>query len=252
VLAERGVPFFRRLSTAHEYESDVVDEFLLALRVFANPRDHLHISELARRWGPSGSDDGWLVNTEDGLDLIERISERANPVVIDALRAIARRTQRLDIAVGIEVLRHHADSLTVEERRAIYDDTEVLLNEWGQYLRRSNINARTIGGLLSSMALGVTQRGQGEGIALLTVHSAKGLEFDVVFIVGMAEGVFPDFRTRGKPREIAEEKRNAFVAITRSKRLLYISYPATRQMPWGEVRRMNPSPYIRELGLLKG
>jgi ATP-dependent exoDNAse (exonuclease V) beta subunit len=49
--------------------------------------------------------------------------------------------------------------------------------------------------------------------ALLTVHSSKGLEFEVVFIVGMAEGVFPDYRSQGKPTEMAEEKRNAFVAV---------------------------------------
>ena len=60
------------------------------------------------------------------------------------------------------------------------------------------------------------QGGSGEGVALLTVHSSKGLEFDVVFLA-TAEGTFPDWRATGA-KEQAEEVRNAFVAVTRSKR----------------------------------
>jgi DNA helicase II / ATP-dependent DNA helicase PcrA len=75
------------------------------------------------------------------------------------------------------------------------------------------------------------------------VHSSKGLEFDVVFMAGMADGVFPDYRATGA-KERAEEARNAFVATTRSRRLLYLTYPLTRVMPWGDVRRQRPSPFL--------
>jgi DNA helicase-2/ATP-dependent DNA helicase PcrA len=101
---------------------------------------------------------------------------------------------------------------------------------------------------MSSKALGATQKAGREGVALLTVHSSKGLEFDVVFIAGMAEGSFPDYRS-SLGRELLEERRNAFVAVTRSKRLLYLSYPLTRMMPWGDRRRQSPSRFIREAGL---
>jgi DNA helicase-2/ATP-dependent DNA helicase PcrA len=73
------------------------------------------------------------------------------------------------------------------------------------------------------------------------------LEFEVVFIVGMAEGVFPDYRSQSKSRELAEEKRNAFVAVTRSRRLLYFSYPRRRMMPWGDIRVSKPSPFLNQI-----
>lgn len=76
--------------------------------------------------------------------------------------------------------------------------------------------------------------------------SSKGLEFDVVFIAGMAEGTFPDYRAISA-KEQAEERRNAFVAVTRSKRLLYFSYPATRVMPWGGVHQQTPSRFLSNL-----
>jgi DNA helicase-2/ATP-dependent DNA helicase PcrA len=61
----------------------------------------------------------------------------------------------------------------------------------------------------------------------------------------MAEGSFPDYRTRSKS-ELLEEGRNAFVAVTRSKRLLILSYPKIKKMPWGDYRSQYPSRYLRE------
>jgi DNA helicase-2/ATP-dependent DNA helicase PcrA len=71
------------------------------------------------------------------------------------------------------------------------------------------------------------------------------MEFDVVFLIGMTEGTFPDYRAKGNALE--EERRNAFVAVTRSKRLLYLTYPKTRVMPWGDVKRQEASRYIRQI-----
>jgi DNA helicase-2/ATP-dependent DNA helicase PcrA len=93
------------------------------------------------------------------------------------------------------------------------------------------------------MALGVTTLSNEQGVALLTVHSAKGLEFDVVFLIGMNEGTFPDYRARGAALE--EERRSAFVAVTRSRRLLFMSYPNEKIMPWGDAKRQQPSRYLQ-------
>jgi DNA helicase-2/ATP-dependent DNA helicase PcrA len=100
------------------------------------------------------------------------------------------------------------------------------------------------------MALGTSQQLNSDGVALLTVHSSKGLEFEVVFLIGMAEGVFPDYRAQGRSTEMAEERRNAFVAVTRSRRLLYFSYPKRRMMPWGDVRVSKPSPFLGQISSL--
>ncbi len=96
---------------------------------------------------------------------------------------------------------------------------------------------------MSSKALGATQQASREGVALLTVHSSKGLEFEVVFIAGMAEGVFPDYRAKTR-KEQDEESRNAFVAVTRAKRLLYLTWPRSRRMPWGDQRPQQPSRFL--------
>jgi DNA helicase-2/ATP-dependent DNA helicase PcrA len=123
-----------------------------------------------------------------------------------------------------------------------------MLREWDQYLRSGSSQTRALPGFLSSMALGTSQQIKSDGAAaLLTVHSSKGLEFEVVFIVGMAEGVFPDYRSQGKPTEMAEEKRNVFVAVTRSRRLLYFSYPKQRMMPWGDIRVSKPSLFLNQV-----
>ena len=95
------------------------------------------------------------------------------------------------------------------------------------------------------VALGATQQHQAGGLALLTVHSAKGLKFDVLVVVGLADGVFPDYRARGKALE--EERRNAFVAVTRAKRILVLSYPQSRMMPWGDSRIQQQSPFFQAI-----
>jgi DNA helicase-2/ATP-dependent DNA helicase PcrA len=73
---------------------------------------------------------------------------------------------------------------------------------------------------------------------------SKGLEFDVVFIIGLNEGVFPDYRSLGDSAQLNEEQHNMFVSITRSKRLCYLTYPQKRIMPWGDLRDQAPSRYI--------
>ena len=65
----------------------------------------------------------------------------------------------------------------------------------------------------------------------------------------MVEGTFPDYRARDSIA-LQEEKRNAFVAVTRSKRVLIFSYPKKKKMPWGDIRPQKPSRYLKELGLI--
>ena len=247
-LRSRAIPFYKRLTANHENESEIVDDFQLALRVVANPRDRLHFAALSRKWKiaePAPTNDA-LVSLTNMVAVVVEASARAKAVVA-AVSSVLRNTARLDLMPAFKVLASYADTLAEAEKLPIYEDIAVFRQEWDTYLR-SDASQQTIAGFMSSKALGATQKASREGVALLTVHSSKGLEYDVVFVAGMAEGSFPDYRSTAG-RELLEERRNAFVAFTRSKRLLYLTYPKTRLMPWGDRRGQAPSRFLKEAGL---
>ena len=83
-------------------------------------------------------------------------------------------------------------------------------------------------------------------VTLMTLHAAKGLEFPVVFLAGMDEGVFPHQRTFNIPSEMEEERRLMYVGVTRAEEKLYLTSAKRRQM-WGEYKYYNPSRFIEEI-----
>ncbi|MCI7804687.1 MAG: UvrD-helicase domain-containing protein [Oscillospiraceae bacterium] len=85
-----------------------------------------------------------------------------------------------------------------------------------------------------------------DAVVLMTVHSAKGLEFNNVFAVGMEDGIFPSGRCFGSDEEIEEERRLAYVAITRAKKHLYLSSSAQRML-FGSTQRNVTSRFIKEI-----
>ena len=87
---------------------------------------------------------------------------------------------------------------------------------------------------------------ESNNVTLMTLHSAKGLEFPTVFIAGMDEGIFPSQRTLQVPSEIEEERRLMYVGITRAKEKLYL-VSSKRRQTWGEYRYYNPSRFIEEI-----
>jgi DNA helicase-2/ATP-dependent DNA helicase PcrA len=79
-------------------------------------------------------------------------------------------------------------------------------------------------------------------VRLMTVHSAKGLGFPVVFLTGMVEGLFPLLRSLNDPRDLEEERRLCYVAITRTQDKLYLTYPKLHQ-----GRHQNPSRFVVDM-----
>ena len=89
--------------------------------------------------------------------------------------------------------------------------------------------------------------GTGDGmVTLMTLHNAKGLEFPVVFLTGLEDGVFPHMRTFGEDSEMEEERRLAYVGITRARQRLYISRAAIRSA-WGQTQYNPQSRFIDEI-----
>ncbi|WP_026270428.1 DNA helicase PcrA [Salinispora pacifica] len=83
-------------------------------------------------------------------------------------------------------------------------------------------------------------------VTLMTLHTAKGLEFPVVFLTGLEDGVFPHARTFGDNHELEEERRLAYVGITRARQRLYLSRAVTRSA-WGQPAYNAPSRFLAEL-----
>jgi DNA helicase-2/ATP-dependent DNA helicase PcrA len=83
-------------------------------------------------------------------------------------------------------------------------------------------------------------------VTLMTLHTAKGLEYPVVFIVGMEDGVFPHLRSLGEPEEMEEERRLAYVGITRARERLYLLHAWCRNL-WGQTQYNPPSRFLNEI-----
>jgi DNA helicase-2/ATP-dependent DNA helicase PcrA len=83
-------------------------------------------------------------------------------------------------------------------------------------------------------------------VTLMTLHTAKGLEFPTVFLTGMEEGVFPHVRSLTEPKELAEERRLAYVGITRARQRLYLSRAAVRSL-WGQPNYNEASRFLTEI-----
>ncbi len=88
--------------------------------------------------------------------------------------------------------------------------------------------------------------GSSSAVTMMTVHSAKGLEFPIVFVAGMEEGIFPHAGHEDDPSGVEEERRLAYVAITRAERQLFLTYAATRRT-YGSTTANPPSRFLREI-----
>jgi DNA helicase II / ATP-dependent DNA helicase PcrA len=248
-LKENSIPFYKKLSSAaYQSESDVVEQFELALRLLANPRDQLHTSILKKAWGLQT-----IKITEahfgDPLSLVNVLAQHAQKgcadVVLAAITSMRWTNNDFSLLKGLKIIEEYAAQLNDEDRALVLQDVIEWKKHWDYYVRSEIGGYHTVGSFLGQVALGTTQQAKHDGLALLTVHSAKGMEFEVVFLIGMAEGIFPDYRAKGQSLE--EERRSAFVAVTRSKRLLYVTYSQTRIMPWGDMKAQMPSRYVSEM-----
>ena len=133
------------------------------------------------------------------------------------------------------------------ESEADIENLQELVNVAGEFVPEDSDNI--LGEFLQQVAL-VSDTDNLDNIAnnvtLMTLHSAKGLEFPIVFLAGCDEGVFPHQRTFNVPSEMEEERRLMYVGVTRAEEKLYLTSAKRRQM-WGEYKYYNPSRFIEEI-----
>lgn len=239
-LKKANIPYYRYVSSQNESESDCIKDFELSMRVFANPTDVFHRRSLLRQLGQSERE------FETISDLLGEDLDQFQRAALEAINMLGSNADDITLPKALDSLTRFANNLSdLEERALILQDIDAWRKHWDHFVRSRRGGQHSLSDFLTQVALGSTQQTMTDGVGLLTIHSSKGLEFDVVFIVGLAEGTFPDYRAKG--RALQEERRNAFVAVTRSRRLLYLSYSRTKVMPWGDVWSQEPSIFLQEI-----
>lgn len=244
-LKNEKIPYYyKKTISGMEYESDYVKVFDLSLRLYSNKSDVIHLKELCA-----------LVNYQTQIvsdNVLEEVLKGSKyEAIIEALKYM--EDDSFDFGKGIKIL---LNSVNVQvddenEKYLIVSDLEQLKKHWQKYKSIVSSENRTLLSFRNCISLGKTQDVSGDkGVTLLTAHMSKGLQFEVVFVVGLSEGTFPDYRavsTGGK--ELEQEKNNMFVAATRAKRLCYFTYPIYKEMPWGDMKYQKPSRFLSDINI---
>ncbi|HEX8188518.1 MAG TPA: UvrD-helicase domain-containing protein [Pyrinomonadaceae bacterium] len=170
--------------------------------------------------------------------------------IIEGLVARAQREPASEVVKAAILDTGYADALKAEnseEAEGRLENLQELVNAAVDY---DNEEGGGLRDFIDAAAL-VSDTDQYKGdapVTLMTMHSAKGLEFPVVFIVGMEDGLFPHSRAMAEQAEMEEERRLCYVAITRAERFLYVSH-AMRRRVYGEEMASEPSQFLNEMPL---
>ncbi len=198
----------------------------------------------------------------DAIDAVTRAAELGSPArrKLAAFKALLEGLREEAKALSPHALAGRVLEVTGYRDQLIKDDTaesdarlgnlEEMVGSIAEYEHELGDQAEaTLSGYLERVSL-VNATDALEGaptVSLMTVHSAKGLEFRAVFLTGMEEEIFPYSRvSHEEPEEIDEERRLAYVAITRARERLYISHAGSRTL-FGKTRYASPSRFLRDL-----
>jgi DNA helicase-2/ATP-dependent DNA helicase PcrA len=160
-------------------------------------------------------------------------------------------TQAREIAMSSGIIKELREGRSPEEVSR-YENLEELLNGIKVFTESAETNGEPadLQAYISNVSLLTDQDSEKEEdrdkVTLMTMHSAKGLEFKNVYIAGMEDTLFPSPMSAGNPRELEEERRLFYVAVTRAKKLATLSY-ALNRYKWGNLERSNPSRFLREI-----
>lgn len=236
-LKKAELPFYYKMTPgAVKFESRLLYVFDLAMRLKINPRDDLHRSRLFKELGVDCSE---KLHIEDIAGLVDDEEMKQALELVLSIKDDGSNLKKC-----LEELKSKVAVCDDNERTMVYNDVDELLIHWFNYAKQSD--SKSIHKFKNAMALGQTHPlTQHSGVTLSTVHTMKGQEFDVVFIIGLDDETFPDYRAVRKGGvELTQEKNNLYVAFTRSKRWLFATWPENRLMPWGDYKRRSVSRFL--------
>jgi DNA helicase-2/ATP-dependent DNA helicase PcrA len=264
------------------YQRREVKDALAYLRILRNDTDQVSferilnvpargignktLEELRKAAGGVGPDGeaatywGAIVAASEGR--LEALGGRART----ALGGFVTLVARLKTRIGVLALPELLDAVLEESgyRAMLADGSEDGEERWANLLELRSVTTRyddlspddALDRFLEETALVADQDSYEAGadaVTLITLHAAKGLEFPIVFIAGLEEGVFPHSRSLDDEKQLEEERRLAYVGITRAKKRLFLSH-AARRATWGQGGLSVPSRFLFEIppGLMTG
>ncbi|OXS16193.1 DNA helicase UvrD [Zobellella denitrificans] len=256
-LEDNSIPYSLRKGERQLEPSTRFGKILdYAIRVKLNSKDWVDGKKLCQVLGIS-EPDNWTANVLQ--DLAAKTSSSADEYseifqellyAIDNLDLDSPKIPRLvrDFNARLtSLVENHNDASDgrIEDVKLSLEELDEFNRTWTRFKRKGL--GDSLVAFRNALALGqLSDNVLDDGLTLSTVHTMKGLEKDIVFLIGMCEGVFPDYRANAV-KELDEERNNAFVAVTRAKRWLYVSYPKQRMMPWGDTKFQRKSRFIMEI-----
>ena len=282
-LRRRGIPY-RIYKGASFYDRKEIKDMLAYIRLVVNPRDDeafrrivnypargigdttvLRIAQLAAERGVSMWEAVDALVAEPVSDPVQRTIVRKVAEFVALIRSLSlERAQKGLYDFGMEVASRSGILALFRrenspEATSALDNIEELLNSMQLFKEQRDAEIRggeelgeaTVEEWLQSVTLTTDMdkkedAGDDDKVTLMTVHSAKGLEFKYVYIVGMEENLFPSQRAAESPEGFEEERRLFYVALTRAKCSAVLSY-AEMRFKWGNMEFSRPSCFLREI-----
>ena len=266
-FARAGIPY-RIVGGQRFFDRKEVKDINSYLAVIVNPRDDVRlrriINEPARKIGMTTIDKIGELASAAGVPMMEIIAHvRDYPALQRACAPLERFyemyrelcdlsiSEPLDVFVGDVIKKSGYEAML----KAMKEEGETRLENLGQLVSSiktyadQNGEDATLAGFLEEVALISdldSYDNDADSVTMMTIHSAKGLEFPYVFVIGMEDGIFPGDMAKYNEEDMEEERRLCYVAITRAKKELYLSSSRTR-MIFGQTRRNPPSSFLGEI-----
>ena len=266
ILRRESIPY-KIIGGLKFYERKEIKDIISYLRLIQNPSDNLSlkriINEPKRGIGKTSLDKIEELSNNTGVPMYEIINNAEqyglNRVFLNSrefVNAIEElRTKKDDIKISDlikETLKKSGYTQALENENTI--EAENRIENLDEFLTVAiEFEDESADNKLSDFLEGITLSSDidnmeetEETVTLMTLHSAKGLEFPVVFLVGMEEGIFPGYKSIGEPKELEEERRLCYVGITRAKEYLFLTCSKQRTI-FGSTSCNQVSRFLREI-----